>query len=188
MKLLGVGRSSLREGIRILEVNGVVEIREGKGTFVAPGPPDHHTVRMQFLSDKRTALQALKVRRYLETLAVEEAIENATEEDLKAIGEALDSLERARAEGRSNTREDAAFHQLIYKVSGNDVLAQVLSAIKELSLFWENPLGDSHLFDDSHEFHRPIYDAICARNKAAGRKSVRRLMDRIEANIRKKRP
>lgn len=187
MKVLGVGRSSLREGIRLLEARGIVEVHGGKGTFVALVPTEHHEVRMQFLADKRTALDALKIRRKLETLAVEEAVERATDEDVAAIGQALDALEGARAEGRSNTAEDVAFHRFIYRASKNDVLTEVLTAVKELLLFWDRPLGDPHMFDDTDEFHRPIYEAIRDRDKAAGRRSVKRLLDRIETNIRRKR-
>ena len=187
MQSLGVGRSSLREGLRILEVNGLIEVRSGKGIFVSQPSDSKHIIRMKFLADKRSYLNALKIRRLLETLAVEEAIEHATEDDIDSIERALLELERAWAEGRHDAKEDKWFHQTIYQASKNEVLSEVLGAINQLSRFWEAPFGDVTIFRDSHEFHRPIYEAIRARDKAAGRASVKRLLDSIEADIERRR-
>jgi len=53
-------RSSLREGLRILEVNGLIEVRSGKGIFVS-GPADTgHTIRVKFLADKWGYLNAAR--------------------------------------------------------------------------------------------------------------------------------
>ncbi|MGE5599588.1 MAG: FadR/GntR family transcriptional regulator [Bacteroidota bacterium] len=184
---LGVGRSSLREGLRILEGNGTIVVRSGKGTFVARPSDAEQTLRMKFLADKRGYLNALKIRRLLESLAVEEAIEHATEAEVDEIEAALLDLERAHAEGRHDAMEDKRFHILIYRASKNEVLAEVLEAINQLSRFWESPFGDTTIFRDSYELHRPIYEAIRARDKAAGRASVKKLLDTVEADIERKR-
>lgn len=183
LESLSVGRSSLREGLRILEVNGLIEVRSGKGIFVAETADSRHTIRLKFLADQQGYLNALKVRRRLETLAVEEAIEHATDADVDRIETALLELERVHAEGRHDAKEDKQFHQAIYRASKNGVLAEILEVINQLSKFWESPFGDTTIFRDSHELHRPIYEAIRARDKAAGRASVKRLLDSIEADI-----
>ena len=184
---MGVGRSSLREGLRILEVNGLIEVRSGKGIFVS-GPADTgHTIRMKFLADQRSYLNALKIRRLLETLAVEEAIEHATDAEVDGIEMALLELEKVHAERRHDAKEDKRFHQTIYQASKNEVMAEMLGAIDQLSRFWEAPFGDTTIFRDSHELHRPIYEAIRARDKAAGRASVKRLLDSIETDLERRR-
>lgn len=187
MKTLGVGRSSLREGLRILEVNGLVDVRSGKGTFVSSPSEADRSRKVRFLIDKKNLLDALKVRRQLEFLAVEEAIERATEEDLRQIETSLLKLEALYETGGRDPEEDKRFHYLIYQASGNAVLIDAIKDIDRLSLFWEAPFGDAGIFDSTAAFHRPIFEAIRSRDKVAGRNAVKRLMDQIATEVERKR-
>lgn len=183
MEILGVGRSSLREGLRILEVNGLIDVKSGIGMFVSfPA----QTPKIRFLIDKKNLLDALKVRKQLELLAVEEAIENATEEDIQKIEASLLRLEACFEKGERDPEEDKLFHQLIYQATRNAVLVDILKNSDQLSRFWQGPFGDEAIFDSTSVFHRPIFESIRARDKQAGRNSVKKLMEQVAAEIEKK--
>src|SRR5207247_10402664 len=92
---LGVGRASLREALKALEIMGMIETRLGDGTYVCP--------RSDFLarpllwaitgSSKTEAEELIEARKLIEWELVGLAAERATSEELTDIGESLDLLE-----------------------------------------------------------------------------------------------
>ena len=78
MRIFGVGRSTVREAVRILSDMGLLRVRQGAGTFVVSrNAPDLMTQRL-----KRADIRELdEVRRILEAAIVEKAAERYTEQD-----------------------------------------------------------------------------------------------------------
>ncbi len=117
---LGVSRTPIREAMRKLELEGLVVMVPRKGAQVAD-------ISEQDLND------VLEVRISLEHLAIEKACERMTEEDMSRLFLASKSFERMISEGDlvQLAEADEAFHDMIYKGSGNKRLNQVLSNIRE---------------------------------------------------------
>ena len=80
----GVGRSSLRDAIRTLEVMGIVESRHGSGTVVRDLSTDALVVPLASVLARKRELVAelLDVRRMIEPALAARAAANATEEEL----------------------------------------------------------------------------------------------------------
>jgi DNA-binding GntR family transcriptional regulator len=119
-KKLGVSRTPIREAIRKLELEGLVSMIPRKGAIVA-------SITQEDLRD------VLEVRTVLESLAVELACQKRTEEDLDALRLAEVGF---RKEINSNSptmiaTKDAAFHDVIYKMTGNQRLIQILNNLRE---------------------------------------------------------
>lgn len=119
-----VNRSTVREGIRVLEQSGLVERRAGRRLFVTRPKPSKLSGRMaqaMVLQDV-TFTEVFGAALVLEVGAAEEAAERATPADLAALDS---NQERARA-ARDNPEElavlDASFHQLVAKAAHNRVL------------------------------------------------------------------
>lgn len=114
----GVSRPLMREALRQLEAEQLVETMPNRGMFVAkPSLED--------------ALELYQVRTELEGLAARIAAERASEEDIRRLGEAIESLEAVVESGDPNhiRLRKNAFYDLLIEASGNRVLRQLLQVL-----------------------------------------------------------
>ncbi|HEY4277785.1 MAG TPA: FCD domain-containing protein [Conexibacter sp.] len=113
---LGVSRSSLREGLRRLTDLGIIESRQGSGTYLAP-------LDLGDLFD---------VRLRLEPLAARLAAERHGEEDLRRIDDALVAMAAVRADPHAFGEADTRAHAAIVEASASLPLRVLFSAIADL--------------------------------------------------------
>lgn len=137
----------LREAIRRLSSEGLLEVGS------------HRDVRVPQMSSSE-ARQLFEVRLSLEPTATELAAERHTDHDLEMIGTALDRLVPVTREwGEEGVSAHRAFHQALYRASGNDVLVRMLDDIWDKTdryrrLGLELPPGDEPRLRDHREHHR----------------------------------
>jgi DNA-binding GntR family transcriptional regulator len=119
-KRLGVSRTPVREAIRKLELEGLVLMIPRKGAEVAK-------ITMQDLKD------VLEVRTALEELAVKDACEHITKEQLEELEAAADDFRETLEEKDlvACTEADMHFHEVIYAATNNRRLVQMLNNLKE---------------------------------------------------------
>ena len=134
---LDVSRSSVREALRVLEAEGLVEVKRGLGTFVTPRPARSvpgETAR--WLAQRGEALeQVLLVRERIEGLAAELAARQITPAQLAELDGLLDEQRRASAAAAQANdaavdglaRLDAAFHLAIAAAGGNDIVLEIVT-------------------------------------------------------------
>ena len=185
-KLLGVSRTSLREGMRYLEAVGVIRVENGRGIFVDNPAANGFklTGKVKLEGEKRFLLHILDVRRALEGKAVELAAIRAGEDDLREMEECLLTVKRSRDEGKDTSEIDFRFHQCIFKAANNPVLQSVFESIQEhYSKFFIEPLGSKGLFDNTDEYHRTMFEGIKRRDPVLALTEFNRLMDKIEEDI-----
>jgi len=115
---LGVSDTPLREGIRQLEKDGLVETIPYRGSFVRKMSP-------------KEVCEIYDVRMVLEPLAVRLAVEMSTPEQLKRIQTKVEEYERAfqKDDISLGLEADFAFHDLIAQASGNRTLLEILRAL-----------------------------------------------------------
>jgi len=119
---LGVSRNTVREAVRVLAHVGILETRQGDGTFVR-AMLDAGEV---FRRIERTALRdQLEVRMMLETEAARLAAERRGEADLDAMRTALDNRHAAGDDIEKRIRFDEQFHHAIVNASGNQALVEL---------------------------------------------------------------
>lgn len=166
----GVSRTPVRQALRRLEREGVVEIRERRGAAVRPMSPRE-------LSD------LYEVRARLEAFACELAAERAEPAQIGELDRAAEDFERATGIPDDAARLEAvrerndAFHQKIAEATGNAFLSLVLTAIRDNPLalrsfrsFGTTELGRSALF------HRMIARAIGERR---GDRAARLMIEHV---------
>jgi GntR family transcriptional regulator, transcriptional repressor for pyruvate dehydrogenase complex len=128
---LGVSRVSIRQALVALEVNGWVEVRHGDGTYLrwpaALGGSMH-----KLLEKRRRLPEVLEAREALETKLAELAAERRTDDDLRAINDALDDMAADIKGGGIGADADAAFHHAIVVAARNAVLARLMESIADL--------------------------------------------------------
>lgn len=170
---LHVGRGTIREAIKILVSRNIVEIRRGKGTFVADKPGMvADPLGLGFMKNKRKLVEdLLEVRSMLEPEIAALAAERATEEDIGKILAACQSVEDKIGRGEPFEQEDVRFHEWIAKSSKNKVIFNVIpvihSAIKELM-----EVTNAGLTDQTIQTHRRLAQAIVDRDSQKAREAM----------------
>lgn len=117
---LGVSRTPVREAIRKLELEGLVLMIPRKGAEVAE-------ITVKDLED------VLEVRGALEELAVRDACDHITEEQLQDLLQAAEEFKQALESGDlvKCAEADVAFHDIIYSATNNRRLLQILNNLRE---------------------------------------------------------
>jgi len=130
----GVGRSSLRDAIRTLEVMGIVESRHGRGTVVRDLSTDALVVPLaSVLAHKRELVaELLDVRRMIEPALAARAAANATEEELSRLEDILRRQAEKVRRGERSIEEDSEFHYGIALAADNSVLLKVVDTLMDL--------------------------------------------------------
>ena len=128
---LGVSRATLREAIRDLTAQGVLEVRRGRGTFVADGAgedgPDFGTLERV----KGRLRDLFELRSIFEPQAARLACRRAGPEELADILDKGAAVERCIREERDRTRADRAFHTAIVRATHNEFMMRLLPTISE---------------------------------------------------------
>jgi len=130
----GVGRSSIREAMRALQLLGVIEVIQGKGTFVRepgilPLLSDWSQVgQMSILSE------VMEARQYIEVILVQMAAERATEEDIELLRKAIQHSKESLPNLESNSRAGVDFHLALADAAHNQILALMYRTIHDLFL------------------------------------------------------
>ncbi|WP_104204714.1 transcriptional regulator GlcC [Billgrantia saliphila] len=137
---LGVSRTSLREGLRVLRSKGIIVTRQGQGSVVAalvPGRDDSPLMHL-FRDHPRTLFDLLEVRSLLEGESARLAAERATPADRVLIQRRYEAMaeyvERVEIDVEQLAHLDHAFHLAICQASHNPVLVHTLQSLTDLLL------------------------------------------------------
>lgn len=144
---LNVSRSALREGLRTLEIAGVVELRKGRsgGAFITRGNP-------QTVSDSMADLLRLgqvswtdltEARIWIEEIIVRVACERADEADYAALEENIaDAIRHFESgNGRLKTEAMIEFHNILARATGNPVLVMMARTLTDMLRYFAERLS-----------------------------------------------
>lgn len=167
-KKMGVGRSSIREAMKLLASRNIVTIRQGSGTYISqtPGMVDD-PLGFSFIADKQKLAQdSLEVRFLLEPAIASLAAQNASEEDIALLRRLCQEVEDLVRLGQDHTQKDIEFHTAIALSSKNVVVPRLIPVINSaIPLLIE--LTGNTLKQETIDTHRALTDAIAAHNAAA---------------------
>lgn len=129
----GVSRPVVREATKRLELQGLVEVRQGIGMRVIDRlhTPVTSAALLLVPEEGERLRQALEVRAILEPEIARRAAERAAEADRERLRKLHDDLERAADLTRA-MEADLAFHREIARVSGNGIFGLMLDSIADL--------------------------------------------------------
>ncbi|PPK63956.1 FadR/GntR family transcriptional regulator [Actinokineospora auranticolor] len=128
---LGVGRNTVREAVRALSHAGLLEVRQGDGTFVRATSEFSGAVRRLAGTELRDVLQ---VRRTLEVEGARLAAAHRTEEELAELTGLLDARDRSMTakDYDLGVDQDAQFHLAVVRCSHNPLLAELYQGLTEV--------------------------------------------------------
>ena len=151
---MGVSRTPVREAIRMLSDEGLVLLIPRRGAQVAQ-------ISRQELMD------VLEIRESLEILATSLACGRITEEQKKILEKTAEEFRTSKGRPITEIAEaDVAFHEAIYKASGNKRLVSILNNLREQMYRFrlEYLKHGEGIHEDLVKEHTQILEAICARN------------------------
>ena len=181
-RTFGVSRSVTREAVKMLTAKGLVSARPRQGTIVQPSSQwnlfDADVLR--WLLDRKFSVQLLRqfnqLRVAIEPEAAALAALHHSPAELAAIREGLHRMERADAGDGDPLEADIAFHVAVLRASGNPFYAQfqqmVATALRTSIRFTNRIKGRTASIAD----HAAVADAIAARDDAASREAMQRLI------------
>ena len=144
---LEIGRTPVREALRRLSHEGLVEVYPRRGMFVTG-------------VDVRELARLSEVREVLEPEAARLAAERATDADREELGALLAELEGGASELMDL---DERIHRAVYRAAHNDLLEATLEQYYVLALrIWSIALDRAHELEEAVEAHRTLLEAIQA--------------------------
>ena len=162
-ELLGVGRSTLREAVRMLASRNILIVKHGSGIYVSDKPGvSQDPLGFTFVKDKKRLIHDLvEFRMMLEPRVAALAAQNRTKEQLAKLEAQAAVVDELISQGKSHAQADSVFHSLLGEMSGNSVLPNLEPIIfKAIDLFID--LSQSKLSHDTIGEHRAIVEAIKA--------------------------
>jgi GntR family transcriptional repressor for pyruvate dehydrogenase complex len=177
-KLLGVSRPTLRAGIRSLSAVGVLQSRQGAGTFVvkSEGPPalDSNPLRLMASLHGFTSDEMFEARQSLEMAVAGLAAERATSDQMASLSEEITGMYASLDEPEQFLVHDMRFHQAVAAASGNRILTSLMNMVATI-LFdvRKKTVQRAKDLKESAAMHREVYRAIRERNSEAARNAMR---------------
>jgi GntR family transcriptional regulator, transcriptional repressor for pyruvate dehydrogenase complex len=174
---LGVGRTSIREALRILQATGMVTVRPGDGVFVAicSSPKDQPFARWEALYHYRVG-ELLEARLAIEPLAAARAASLANDDDLHTLLATLVEFERAIEEDdlAAMVLANGDVHEAITRASRNRMFQAMLGVANNLLIESKRAgLGAPGRPRRVLAKHRAIFDAIAAGDSQAAESAMR---------------
>lgn len=171
---LGVSRGSLREGVRALATLGVLETRQGDGTYVTALDPRTLLSPLGFLADLQQPAHAsdlLAVRRVLESESAALAAVRLTDEELGELDRVLDTADGSGEDLEAFIQADTEFHRLIARASANPPLAAIIDTLVGRTFrarLWR-AISDRGAVSTTQAEHRAIVDELRRRDPERAR-------------------
>ncbi len=164
-KTLGVGRSSLREGMRILNAYGVVEIRQGEGTFIINKCAERVFEMLGFFSDDPTMQYLIELRHVIEMGSLKLIYDKITPEQCQKLKELSDAIDYSKPTEK-NIWVDKKFHELLIEITGNPLLIQIYTMLSKMQAnLMSRLMCYEDVVMDASISHHKILEAIMAKNE-----------------------
>jgi GntR family transcriptional repressor for pyruvate dehydrogenase complex len=160
---LGVGRSAVREAIKSLSLLGLLDVRQGDGTYVKSAESQllPQVIEWGLLLGQRRSLDLVEARQHLEVAVAVLAAKRRTSQQVLELRKCLENL-RTATDVDSFVAADIALHTKVAEIAGNSVFVDILTSIRSLLNVWmrrvlQAAAGDLH---PSYSEHIGIVDAI----------------------------
>ena len=178
-EMLGVGRSSLREAINILETQGFVETRKRQGIYVCSLGDSiiSDPLRQILKEDKNKLIQLYEVRKDIELASAFAAATHRTPTDIEKMRQLLEKMERDAEKSMLSLYDDLEFHLAIARSGQNIFRNHILKNIFDISdAHLQNVMGimigEQERILGLLEQHRAIFTAIEQQNPSLARTAM----------------
>jgi GntR family galactonate operon transcriptional repressor len=185
----GVSRTAVREAIRLLSAKGLTVSRPKIGTRIRPTADwnmlDPDVLRWQV--DQKPSdefIHALfEMREIIEPAAASRAAERASEDEVRALGLAMEGIQNEPRGSPAQIQADIDFHMLLLEASRNPMLRSLGAMIKStleitFTLGWRTVMAEDAVLQ-----HRDVYEAVRKRQPDEAFLAMRRLLRNSKGNV-----
>ncbi|GAB2535673.1 FadR/GntR family transcriptional regulator [Gracilibacillus alcaliphilus] len=183
----GVGRSAVREALSGLRSMGLVEMRQGEGTYVQNFDPERFTlpVSTAFLMKQDDVKELYQVRKILEVGTAGYAAMSYQENDLKRMEEALQLMADAKGNDLLAERADIEFHIAIAEATHMELLIHLMGSVSDLMSETIRETRRILLYSENRadilfQEHERIYQAIKNREVKQARDRMFEHLENVE--------
>ncbi len=184
---LKVSRSSVREAIRTLELQGLVVSKHGSGTFINTQSLDAVAALMTSSSgaglgaNEAQLRDIFEVRHLLEPQLATLAAQRATPEDVERLAGILEEQKRQIMEGETGVDADTEFHFALATATHNTALVKVVSAVEDvLRQSRDQSLQQPGRAERSLASHHQILEMVRAGDKQGAREAMEHHLTAVE--------
>lgn len=184
-----VGRSSIREALRMLESQGLITSVNGGAFVVADAAnPLNSSLQLVFALDSETGVHDLfELRRIIDCEAAALAAERRTPEQLEEMGLAIAAMEETLpAHDEAFVFADLRFHLAIAEATGNRLILYSMQAARDVvRQALEQVVNVPRSPESAIVEHRAVLEAVTARNPDWARNAMRDHLQRVERDAEK---
>lgn len=175
MEMFKVSRNSVREAIQSLIQAGLLEAKQGKGTFVIA----KKRLEVELINSliKVDSKDISEVRNFLEENIVVLAIKHATEEDLDRIEFSLKNRNNNLDEVKENTEADINFHMSIAQATHNVLLIDLYQYIsKYFVTYIASKIEKKESVEEIDKLHKELFLSIKNRDEISAKEIVKKII------------
>ncbi|MCE5343299.1 MAG: FadR family transcriptional regulator [Eubacteriales bacterium] len=175
---LNIGRSTVREALKMIQTMGYLETRPGKGNFIVNTTKRsirEHAVDW-FVQNECEIHELLEFRKFLEPYVTRLATQRMTDEEVRTLGEAMESFEKAYHANdlRTLNKSEKKFHFTIVKGCHNNVFMSIYDSLMTfLNEYFAMSFSIQETTEQSLRPHQRIYDAIKERDPEKAKDEMR---------------
>jgi DNA-binding FadR family transcriptional regulator len=182
--LFSVSRPTVREAVKALVSQGIIEIRRGKGTYVSQEPGiAEDPLGLDFITTPNLRLTLIEARLIIEPGAARLAAQKADDNDIAKIAASVKAMEEVVYQHKVEIHTELDFHRSIAEATRNPVIMRIIPIIMEsiVKTYRDAPRTSE---DHRHAFeeHKVIYEAIAARDPE---RSYDAMQSHLEASYRR---
>jgi DNA-binding FadR family transcriptional regulator len=180
MKIYGVGRSSIREAIKILSIKGVLSVQQGVGTFVTS---KNIQESLEDQINNAEFNEVYEVRSLLDSKIAAKAATSRNEKELETIKMYLDLRDQFAKKNQALEcyQADINFHISIAEACGNTLLKEIYRIASKhiLRTFETSHKNNTESFKISQKIHTDLYKSIENKDSENAARIAQLIVDRV---------
>ena len=185
---LGISRQSVREALNRAEVMGLIDVRQGEGSFILSSINKSLKPPLTIIIEKEAEriFEFIEIRKLIEGWCAEKAASEATGEDLKNMEEILGKMKKVASKDKQWEELDLELHLSFAKATHNVIAIHMMEALKtNFKPFFKfaKSMPRSEKIDVLWQHHFEIFKAIKSRNPRAAQKKVIDHLNFIEKKL-----
>jgi DNA-binding FadR family transcriptional regulator len=183
---LGVGRRSLRRALDVLEKEGRVSRRQGRGTFVEAAVSDG-AIPFDRIMEHTNPLEVIEVRLSVEPAMARLAAIRASQADIRKL-QRLAEETRDAGDPLTYQQADEQFHRAIAEAARNALFLAVFDTLRtsQCDAGWRRLGENAHCYKRQSvyaDFHREICDAIALREGERAHEAMFRHLSDVQRHV-----
>ena len=184
----GVSRNVVREAVRSLSRDGLVEVRQGSGTYVADGTSralgNSLELAIALSDDADKFFRLIEVRQIVEPSVAALAAERATPDDIALLRKEVANMDGTGNDVEAFIEADQRFHLAIARSTGNDLVPLMLHPIVDLLNVQRKRLFFiEHSASAAQDFHRKILTKIERHDSGGAYAAMRAHLEQVKRDI-----